>query len=113
MDKTPEKPAAPELTPEENARVVELRAAAAAGPLSDSDKAELDKLALAEAEAAGHPVPVTPTAAPLSAEHSLVGDILAVLEHIVATVPAVSGMGPRLQAMRMKLDGIVSPPDKK
>jgi hypothetical protein len=117
IDHTAADPAPPEplpvVAPDDAARLRELRLKAAAGPLEDGEKAELDKLALAEADAAGHPAPVEQDAPPVEPHHQLLTDILAVLAHLVATVPAASGIAPRLAAMRQRLADLISPPAEK
>jgi hypothetical protein len=120
IDHTAPDPAPPEplpvVAPDDAARLRELRlkAAGMGGTLDDGEKAELDKLALAEADAAGHPEPVEMTGPAMEPGHVLLADILAVLAHLVATVPAAGGIAPRLAAMRQRLADLISPPaDKK
>jgi hypothetical protein len=118
IDHTPAEPAPPPplpvVPPDDVARIRELRMKAAAGPLDDGEKAELDKLALAEADAAGNPPPVEQTEPAMEPGHMLLADILAVLAHLVATVPAASGIAPRLVVMRQRLADLIAPPaDKK
>jgi hypothetical protein len=117
IDHTPDEPAPPPpppvMAPDDVARIRELRMKAAAGPLGDGEKAELDKLALAEADAAGHPPPVEQTAPPVEPQHQLMSDVIAVMEHLVAVLPAAAAIAPRLAAMRQRLRDMISPPDKK
>lgn len=77
----------------EAARLRDLRAAESKGQITDADKTELDELALKEADAAGHPRPehIQYGREPHPAELFL-GDIVAVIEGIVDTVPALAAM---------------------
>lgn len=97
----------PGLTSEEAARLRELRAAEVGGQISDAAKAELDALALKEADAAGHPRPESISPGPRADPGYLfAGDIVALLESIVDTVPALAGMRPtvwRLKAAHARL----------
>lgn len=99
------------VAPDDAARAQELRVAALTEPLGEADKAELDKLAKAEADAAGHPEPVEQTGSP-DPLAQLMHEILSGLEHIADVVPSVRGLVPRLAAMRQRLDAMISPPPK-
>jgi protein required for attachment to host cells len=102
------------LTTDERAASARLQVLRLKPAMTDAEKAEFDRLGLAEADAAGHPVPVANADHPMSPEHSMISDILASLEHIAAVLPAAAPLVQRLAAMRQRLADLIAPPaDKK
>jgi protein required for attachment to host cells len=101
------------LVTDERAASARLQVLRLKPAMTDAEKAEFDKLGLAEADAAGHPVPVENADHPMTPEQSMMSDILASLEHIAAVLPAAAPLVQRLAAMRQRLTDMISPPDKK
>jgi hypothetical protein len=98
LEKSPLPPGPDE---KEAARLQELRAAEVKGQITDADKTELDALALKEADAAGHPRPEDiPAAERIDPVHGILGDVVAMLESMVDTVPALAGL--RASIYRLK-----------
>jgi hypothetical protein len=98
LEKSPLPPGPDE---KEAVRLQELRAAEAKGQITDADKTELDALALKEADAAGHPRPEDiPAAERIDPVHGILGDVVAMLESMVDTVPALGGL--RASIYRLK-----------
>lgn len=101
-------PAAPEpppvVEPDAAARAQELRVASQYRPLTDGEKSELDEIAQAEADAAGHvvaepPEVVVPEDHPV--RHAIaLNSILDMLEG----VPALSGLMLRIRQIRNALN---------
>lgn len=103
-------PLPPGPTDEEAARVAELRAAQASGQITDADKSELDALAVKEADAAGHVRPeAAVAAAPVDPTHAYIGDLLAFLESIVDTVPALNAMRGRINMLKAGFGRLTAP----
>jgi hypothetical protein len=103
-------PLPPGPDPEEVKRLAELRAAESRGLIADADKAELDKLALMEADAAGHVRPEAVVAEPLDPVHSMLGDVIAMLEGMVDSVPALAGMRGAIFRLKVAHNRLIAPP---
>ena len=106
-DHTPDEKAA--LTPEENARAVELRALRFP---SDAEKAESAALNLREADLAGHVVPESPPeATPEDARHSFVVDrIAAAFDHLAAVLPSAAPLARIAAELRGHAAALIDPP---
>jgi hypothetical protein len=85
-------PLPPGPDPEEAAKLQALRAAEAKGQITDADKTELDALALKEADAAGHVRPEDIKPVVIDPVHGMLGDLVAAMESMVDSVPALAGM---------------------
>ena len=98
------------LTPEDSAKVQALRVRSAMGAMPDDAKAELDRLSMAESEAAGHAAPVEVADAAIDGPLALHGEVLALFGHMVEVIPALRSMEPMLRRLRARYDGMVNPP---
>jgi hypothetical protein len=97
LEKSPLPPGPDE---KEAVRLQGLRAAEVKGQITDADKAELDALALKEADAAGHPRPEDIKPVIIDPVHGIIGEVVAMLESMVDTVPALGGL--RASIYRLK-----------
>lgn len=93
------------LNPEEQKRLVELRAKRDAGGLDDAGVKEMDALGRREAEAAGHGLPSPPKdATPAEVHADLMTEMLMLIEHAVDMVPQLAGLRSSILRLRGRVE---------